>query len=150
MSQSKKWKMQSRKDGRIVITPELPDAEANKRQLSLEDFEEWWMKKVSDMALSREEIEDKNVATNQSTELVISAPPKRAEQALLLMLSKEEREHLIGDLAEEYSEIESIHGERFANLWYSKQAVASAWPLIWKALRWGVWASIGAWIRRII
>lgn len=77
-------------------------------------------------------------------------PPQLGERILLLILSKEERINIPGDLAEEYAEIAEKHGKRFAKVWYYKQVGTSAWPLIWKCLKWGVWTSIGAWIRRII
>lgn len=77
-------------------------------------------------------------------------PPKRAEQLLLLILDKKGREYLVGDLREEYAELAAKQGERFAKVWYYKQVTASAWPLIRKAVGWGLLASVGAWIRRII
>jgi hypothetical protein len=45
---------------------------------------------------------------------------------------KEEMEALLGDLAEEYAEIEAVYGERFATAWYAKQVRASLLPLFWK------------------
>ncbi|MDQ1591610.1 MAG: hypothetical protein QOG71_2237 [Pyrinomonadaceae bacterium] len=77
-------------------------------------------------------------------------PPKRAEKLLLLILDKKGREYLVGDLAEEYTEIAAKQGERFAKVWYYKQVAASAWPMIRKGVRWGLIASVGEWIRRII
>jgi hypothetical protein len=79
-----------------------------------------------------------------------SSPPQFGERMLLLVLSKDERVNIPGDLAEEYIEIREVHGVRFAKIWYYKQVVASAWPLFWKALKWGVWAYVGTWIRRYI
>ncbi|MDQ1593257.1 MAG: hypothetical protein QOG71_3884 [Pyrinomonadaceae bacterium] len=69
---------------------------------------------------------------------------------LLLILKKDERVNIPGDLAEEYGEIAVKHGARFAKVWYYKQVAASAWPMIRKGVRWGVLASVGEWIRRII
>ena len=80
----------------------------------------------------------------------LSMPPQLGECILLLVLSKDERINIPGDLAEEYIGIAKKHGKRFAKIWYYKQVMASAWPIIWKALRWGVWVSIGAWIRKLI
>ena len=79
-----------------------------------------------------------------------SSAPRLGERILLLILSKEERLNIIGDLTEEYAEIATKHGERFARIWYYKQVATSAWPMIRKAIRWGVLASLGAWIRRFI
>lgn len=83
-------------------------------------------------------------------ELKILEPPKRAEQLLLLLLTKEDRENLIGDLAEEFVDIQAKHGTTFARVWYWKQVTSSAWPLLTKVCRWGLWAAIGEWVRRLI
>lgn len=79
-----------------------------------------------------------------------SIPPQLGERMLLLILKKDERVNIPGDLAEEYGEIAVKHGARFAKVWYYKQVAASAWPMIRKGVRWGVLASVGEWIRRII
>lgn len=91
------------------------------------------------------------VSANDSTSnLQFSLPPRLAEKTLLLILSKTERETLIGDLAEEWLEIQSVHGRGFANVWYWEQTVLSLWPLVRKALRWTVAAGFGEWLRRQI
>jgi hypothetical protein len=77
-------------------------------------------------------------------------PPKFANRILLLFLSKADRENLIGDLAEEYCEIELTHGSRFANFWYWKQALASVWPLIRKTVGWSLFAWLWNFIHRHI
>lgn len=79
-----------------------------------------------------------------------AAPPQLGERILLLILTKEERVNIPGDLEEEYRGIATKHGERYAKLWYYKQVAASAWPMIRKAARWGLLASVGEWIRRYI
>jgi hypothetical protein len=79
------------------------------------------------------------------------APPTRAKKLLLLILTREERAtDIIGDLTEEHAEIEAEYGIKFANFWYWKQVAASAWPLLKKALGWGLLASIWRWIYRLI
>jgi hypothetical protein len=77
-------------------------------------------------------------------------PPPFGERLLLLILTKEERVNIPGDLAEECKEIAAKHGERYARIWYYKQVAASAWPIIYKAIRWGGLAWAGDWIRRHI
>ncbi len=74
--------------------------------------------------------------------------PKFAEYLLYLFLSKRDREHLIGDLSEEYMEVRAKFGRRAANVWYYKQVVTSIWPLSRKAVRWGLVAWVGEWVRR--
>jgi hypothetical protein len=76
--------------------------------------------------------------------------PKLGQYLLYLLLSKKDREYLIGDLDEEYLEVLAKFGRRWADIWYYKQVVASAWPLIRKAAGLGLLASLGAWIRRFI
>ena len=80
-----------------------------------------------------------------------TTPPKFGERILLLILrTKEERANIPGDLEEEYRKIAAKHGARYAKIWYYKQVSASAWPSIWKTIRWGLLASVGEWIRRVI
>jgi hypothetical protein len=74
--------------------------------------------------------------------------PKFAEYLLYLFLSKKDREHLIGDLAEEYLEVRAKFGQRAANFWYYKQVISSIWPLSRKAVRWTLIAGVGEWVRR--
>lgn len=81
-----------------------------------------------------------------NSEELLSNPPQLGERILLLILKKEERVNIPGDLAEEYKEITAKHGTRFATIWYYKQVVASAWPLIRKAFRW----SLLAWVEELI
>jgi hypothetical protein len=59
-------------------------------------------------------------------------PPKHAEQLLLLILCKRDRDNLMGDLEEDFRKVQAKQGIRFARLWYWKQALGSAWPLIRK------------------
>jgi hypothetical protein len=59
-----------------------------------------------------------------------SNPPQLAELLLEKILSKEERENLIGDLAEEFTERQSVYGIRSTNFWYWRQVKNSAWPII--------------------
>jgi hypothetical protein len=77
-------------------------------------------------------------------------PPKKGERILLMLLSKEDRENMIGDLAEEFASITARHGMRFARVWYWRQVAGSAWPLLRKALRWGLLASAWDIVRRFI
>ncbi|HEV2863071.1 MAG TPA: hypothetical protein VGX48_18795 [Pyrinomonadaceae bacterium] len=86
----------------------------------------------------------------QSSVAQPSVSPKFGERILLLILTKEERANIPGDLEEEFRQIAAKHGERYAKLWYYKQVAASAWPIIWKVARWGVIGSLGAWIKRLI
>lgn len=87
---------------------------------------------------------------NILSRLTPTTPPQFGERLLLLILTKEERINIPGDLAEEFTEIVTKHGERYAKLWYYKQVVASAWPMIRKAVRLGLLAWVEEWIRRRI
>lgn len=74
--------------------------------------------------------------------------PQLGERLLLLVLSKEERVNIPGDLEEEYRGIAAKHGARYAKLWYYKQVAASAWPIVRKAVSLGLLAWVAEWIRR--
>jgi hypothetical protein len=74
--------------------------------------------------------------------------PQNGERLLLLILTKEERVNIPGDLEEEFKQIATKHGLRYAKLWYYKQVAASAWPMICKMLRWGLLAWVEELIRR--
>lgn len=96
-----------------------------------------------------------DVLLNEEVEYLKSCstklPPQLGERILLLVLrTKEERVNIPGDLEEEFKQIAAKHGARFAKVWYYKQVAASAWPMIRKGVRWGLLASLGEWIRRII
>jgi hypothetical protein len=76
--------------------------------------------------------------------------PKRAEYLLYLLLSKKDREGILGDLAEDYLKVRSKFGRGAANFWYYIQVMGSAWPLIRKAGRWGALAWVAESLRRLI
>lgn len=77
-----------------------------------------------------------------------ATPPQSGERVLLLLLTKEERVNIPGDLAEEFAEIAAKHGARYAKLWYYKQVAASTWPMMRKAIRWGILTWVVEWVRR--
>lgn len=77
-------------------------------------------------------------------------PPQFGERLLMLILTKDERVNIPGDLTEEYLTIAKKHGERYAKLWYYKQVAASAWPMIRKAVGGRLLASFEKWIRQRI
>ena len=62
-------------------------------------------------------------------------PPRLAEWALRHMLRTPDGEHILGDLAEAYTEArEEGPGRLAAGLWYWKQVVRSVPPLLRRAL----------------
>jgi hypothetical protein len=63
-----------------------------------------------------------------------SRPPFEAEYLLYLILGKEERAAVIGDLAEEYRHILRQFGRRRANIWFYKQVTFSIWPFVKRVL----------------
>ena len=56
--------------------------------------------------------------------------PKYGERILYLLLSRKNREYVLGDLEEEYSDIVAKFGPGFARVWYRKQVLASITPMI--------------------
>lgn len=56
-------------------------------------------------------------------------PPRFAESLLYFAARREDLEYLVGDLAEEYCEIQARFGFRAAKFWYYRQIVTSLLPL---------------------
>src|SRR6266404_582298 len=78
-------------------------------------------------------------------------PPFNAEYLLYLLLRKEEREVLIGDLTEDYGEVNNRFNKRRADIWFYKQVFGSVWPLLRRALlRIGALVWLGRILRRLI
>ena len=70
-------------------------------------------------------------------------PPKMAT-LLVLLIPKKNREHILGDLDEEYRTIlMPRYGRRTANLWYWWQAAISVGPLLWAKVKRGL---VAAWL----
>ena len=60
-----------------------------------------------------------------------SEPPKWGEYLLYFFLPKKDREHIPGDLAEEYNTIlVPKFGLASARRWYWKQVFTSVWPVV--------------------
>jgi len=78
------------------------------------------------------------------------APPRFGERVLLLILSREERINIPGDLQEEFACIAAKHGYPYASIWYYKQVGASACPLVLKLVKWGFLVSAWRLISRIL
>ena len=80
-----------------------------------------------------------------------SRPPQFGEYILYLFLLKKDRDNVLGDLQEEYSEVLLKFGRTKAKIWYYKQVYTSIWPLLRRALlKWTALIGIGEWIRRLI
>ncbi len=78
-------------------------------------------------------------------------PPFNAEYILYLLLRKEEREVVIGDLIEGYGEVLERFNKRRADLWFYKQVAGSVWPLLRRAmLKIGAFVWLGRILRRLI
>ena len=61
-------------------------------------------------------------------------PPALAEYVLHLVLGKEEREAVIGDLVQDYRHIRRRFGKRKADFWFHKQVIWSLWPFLRRAV----------------
>jgi hypothetical protein len=63
-------------------------------------------------------------------------PPSSAKFLLLLLIPRHNREHLVGDLEEEFATVVlPEYGERRARFWYWWKVITSIAPLAWAALR---------------
>jgi hypothetical protein len=78
-------------------------------------------------------------------------PPFNAEYLLYLLLRKEERDVVIGDLIECYGKIRGRFSKRRADIWFYKQVAGSLLPLLRRALlRIGALVWLGQVLRRLI
>jgi hypothetical protein len=78
-------------------------------------------------------------------------PPFNAEYLLYFLLSKKDREILIGDFIEEYGDVLSRFNKRRADIWFYKQVGGSLFPLLRRALlRVGALVWLGRILRRLI
>lgn len=68
----------------------------------------------------------------------ISAPPKFAELFLLFICRRHERDVIIGDLTQVYSEVRGKYGERIANLWFWSQTLGVLVERGKHLIEWGV------------
>lgn len=74
-------------------------------------------------------------------------PPFNAEYVLHLLLRKDERDVVIGDLIEEYANVLERFNKRRADIWFYKQVGGSLFPLMRRAV-----VKIGAlvWLGRVL
>lgn len=78
-------------------------------------------------------------------------PPFNAEYILYLLLRKEDRCIVIGDLIEGYGQILHRFNKRRADIWFCKQVAGSLFPLLRRALlRVGALVWLGRVLRRLI
>jgi hypothetical protein len=89
----------------------------------------------------------KNVDNNKNPPAV----PKAAEYILFLVLSKKDRDAVLGDLEETFHEAYAKYGLRKAQFAYWFQVLNSIGPFVWarasKLFGWGLGAAILAWIK---
>lgn len=78
-------------------------------------------------------------------------PPFNAEYVLYLVLRKEERDEIIGDLIEGYEQVFWRFDKQRADIWFYKQVGGSLLPLFRRALlRIGALVWLGRILRRLI
>ena len=92
---------------------------------------------------------DEKEATKR--EPILPRPPINAEYILYLVLRKDERDVVIGDLIESYGHILRRFNKRRADLWFYKQVIASLIPLLYRqVLKIGALVWLGRILRRLI
>jgi hypothetical protein len=90
-------------------------------------------------------------ATRTSRPERLPRPPINAEYILYLLLRKEEREVVIGDLLECYGQMVRRFDKRRADIWFYKQVGGSLLPLLRRALlKIGALVWLGRILRRLI
>ena len=89
---------------------------------------------------------------SESTRVSVTArPPFNAEYVLYLLLRKEERDVVIGDLIEEYGRVLERFNKRRADIWFSKQVGGCLLPFLRRALiRIGALVWLGRILRRLV
>lgn len=80
-----------------------------------------------------------------------TSPPVGAEKLMYLILPKDRREEIAGDLEEEYrSKILPKFGPGFAKRWYWMQVARSIGPILWgqlgKLFKLGIFAKVTGWL----
>jgi len=89
---------------------------------------------------------------SESTKAPMTArPPFNAEYILYILLRREERDVVIGDLIEDYVRVLKRFNKRRADMWFYKQVGGSLFPLLRRALvRIGALVWLGRVLRRLI
>jgi hypothetical protein len=78
-------------------------------------------------------------------------PPFNAEYLLYLFLHRDEREGVIGDLAESYGVVVERFNKRRADIWFYKQVAGSLFPIFRRyLLKIGTVVWLGRMLRRLI
>jgi len=101
-----------------------------------------------DSLLQKLECSDLNVLVpDLNDSKIVTRLPLNAEFVFYLLLRKDERDVVIGDLIEDYGTVLKRFGKRRADIWLYKQVIGSVGPLIRRAL-----LKIGAlvWLGRIL
>jgi len=79
---------------------------------------------------------DSIVTRIKSGDFASNSEPPSSAKFILLLIPRNYREHLVGDLEEEYTTIVvPEYGLRKARLWYWVQVLCSLLPLLWAQIR---------------
>jgi len=80
-----------------------------------------------------------------------ASPPLNAEYVLYLVLRREERDEIVGDLIEAYGKVIQRFDKRRADIWFYKQVAGSLLALLRRQiLRIGALVWLGRILRRLI
>lgn len=101
----------------------------------------------------RNRINKSLAASSSSSQQDTGVAPSTAKFLLYLFLPKKIGEPLLGDLEEEYRELQQKFGTGPAQIWFYKQVLAACWPTLQIAgrtlARWGLIGWLEEVIRRI-
>jgi len=91
------------------------------------------------------------LSNKKRTALNPPRPPLNAEYVLYLVLRREERDEIVGDLIEAYGKVIKRFDKRRADIWFYKQVLGSLFPLLRRQiLRIGALVWLGRILRRLI
>ena len=83
-----------------------------------------------------------------------SSKPRNAQYLLWLLMPRAQREAVIGDIAEQFAQVEQSQGLRRARAWYWCEVARSLWPIAMdcarRLVKWGVFGAAAEWLRRFI
>jgi len=96
-------------------------------------------------------VDDSDANSGNETKVTSPRPPFNAEYLLYLLLRREDRNIVIGDLVEGYGHVLRRFDRRRADIWFYKQVGGSLFPLLRRALlRIGALVWLGRILRRLI
>ena len=105
----------------------------------------------SEYKILAKKLPSNRTSKTETNQIIAPRPPFNAEYLLYLLLRREERNIVIGDLLESYGLVLQRFNKRRADFWFCKQVAGSLFPLLRRAVfRIGAVVWLGRILRRLI